>query len=256
MRHVCLAAVLVLVGTAPALADVTLKMTTSGQGATAGTPTTIYIKGNRMRSDAGTGAAVRTTIVDLDARKLYTFDAATRQASVRDLQPAAADAPGGSAASAATVAPNGRTMTLPAGAATGYDMKASAPMSLGPGAPEITAQLTGTVWVIPDAPGAADFRRFYQAAGTHGWTFGDTQAMKAQPAFARAIADMYRRMADIEGLPYVTEIQIAFSGTGQGAEVLSRVGTLTMRTVVESVATDALGDDLFMPPAAAPATSR
>src|SRR6185295_19860210 len=98
-------------------------------------------------------------------------------------------------------------------------------------------------------PGSADYSRFYKAAADKGFIFTNPTAAKAQPGQAKAIAEMYRQIADLGGLPYETDMDIKMSGSGPMAGLLGRMGHLTMTTVVNAVETDALADDVFAPPA-------
>ncbi len=87
MRHAVIAAVLALGFAAPGAADVTIKQTTSGKGlGMSGTTTgTTFIKGAKMRTDLVTGDTTRSTVFDLDAQKMYSFDSKKKEADVYDL---------------------------------------------------------------------------------------------------------------------------------------------------------------------------
>ena len=105
----------------------------------------------------------------------------------------------------------------------------------------LTVSLVGPMWVVKNAPGTADFARFYKAAAAKGFIFTDPRAAKAQPGQAKAMAEMYNQMAALDGIPYETEMQIKM--------ILARMGNLTMASVTDSVETAPLADDLFAPPA-------
>jgi hypothetical protein len=113
----------------------------------------------------------------------------------------------------------------------------------------MTVTLAGPVWIVKNAPGSADYARFYKAAVEKGWIFSDPRGAKAQPGQAKAMAEMYRQMAEIGGIPYATDMQIKMSGSGPMAGLLSRMGNVTMTTTVEGVDVGPLADDLFAPPA-------
>jgi hypothetical protein len=113
----------------------------------------------------------------------------------------------------------------------------------------MTVSLVGPMWVVKNAPGTADFARFYKAAAAKGFIFTDPRAAKAQPGQAKAMAEMYNQMAALDGIPYETEMQIKMSGSGPMAAILARMGNLTMASVTDSVETAPLADDLFAPPA-------
>ena len=113
----------------------------------------------------------------------------------------------------------------------------------------MTVTLAGPVWIVKNAPGSADYARFYRAAVEKGGIFSDPRGAKAQPGQAKAMAEMYRQMAEIGGIPYATDMQIKMSGSGPMAGLLSRMGNMTMTTTVEGVEVGPLADDLFAPPA-------
>jgi hypothetical protein len=254
MKHV-LAAIVLTFGCARAgFADVTLMMTTvaEGTGATTRTPGTIYIKGNRMRSDVQAGGMTRTTILDLDAQKMYVFDSSRREADVWSIPTLAAELAKSAVVGgvAASVTPNGQTRMLGGHAAEGYavDITASAPLG-GSRDVQVTATLAGPAWIVRTAAGAAEYSRFYGMAVERGAIFSDPRSAKAQPGAALALAEMYRRIAAIGGIPYSTEMHLRLKAAGEKAAILSALGTLSTTTVVDAVRTDALADDLFAPPA-------
>ncbi len=90
---------------------------------------------------------------------------------------------------------------------------------------EMTVTLQGPVWIVENAPGAADYNRFYKAAVEKGWIFSDPRAAKGQPGQAKAMAEMY-----MGGL-------------------LAKMGNMSFSTIVDTVETDPLSDYLFAPPA-------
>ena len=211
-----------------------------------------YIKGNKMRSDVVTGDKTQTMVFDVDAQKLYMFDSKKKEADVWDMA-----AFGGEISKAvdvsgakASVKPNGQTKQIAANPAAGYDMEISMQSALG-GSKDMmmTVTLSGPIWIVKNAPGSADYSRFYKAAVEKGWIFSDPRGAKAQPGQAKAISEMYRQMAEIGGIPYETNVQIKMGGSGPMAALLSKLGNVTMTTTVDSVDVAPLADDLFAPPA-------
>ena len=99
----------------------------------------------------------------------------------------------------------------------GYDMEISVPAAMGGNKDmTMTVNLTGPVWIVKNAPGAAEYNNFYKAAVEKGWIFGDPRAAKAQPGQAKAMAEMYRQFAEIGGLAYESDIQIKMGASGGG----------------------------------------
>jgi hypothetical protein len=148
---------------------------------------------------------------------------------------------------------NNQTKQIAGKTAAGYDMSISVPMMLGGdgkgGGMPMTAVLSGPVWIVKSAPGSADFAKFYRGAVEKGFIFMDPRAAKGAPGQAKAIAEMYRQMADTGGVPYETEMNIKMGGENPMAGLMAKMGGLSMTQTVTDVQTTALGDDLFAPPA-------
>ena len=254
MKHVVVGTCLTLSLALPAYADVTLKQTTGGKGlGMSGNGRAItYIKGNKMRSDAVIGDKTHTMIFDVDAQRLYIFDSKKKEADVWDMAAFASElskAVDVSGAKASLKA-NGQTRPLGGESATGYDLEVSMQSAIaGSKDMDMTAVLSGPVWIVKNAPGSADFAAFYKAAVEKGWIFSDPRGAKAQPGQAKAMAEMYRQIANIGGIPYASDIHIKMSGSGPLAGILAKIGNVTMTTTIDSVEVAPLAADLFMPPA-------
>ncbi len=254
MKRVLVATVLGLCLALPAHADVTLKQTTGGKGMgiSGNASGATYIKGNKMRSDVVMGDKTQTTIFDVDAQKMFIFDSKKKEADVWDMAAFGAELSKtvDMSGARASVKPNGQTKQIAGHSAAGYDMDVSMQSGMG-GSKDMTMTVTlsGPIWIVKNAPGSADYARFYKAAVDKGWIFSDPRGAKAQPGQAKAMAEMYRQMADIGGIPYETNVQIKMSGSGPMAGLLSRIGNVTMTTRVDSVEVAPLADTLFAPPA-------
>jgi hypothetical protein len=254
MKFALLGIVVALTLALPAYADVTLKQTVTGKGlGMSGTmPTTVYIKGNKMRTDTEVGDRVQTQIFDVDAQKMYMFDSKKKEADVYDMAAFAAEL-GKSVDTAnmkASFTANGKTKQIAGKAAGGYDLEITVPATMG-GSKDMsmTMNLTGPVWIVKGAPGTADYAHFYKAAVEKGWIFSDPRAAKGQPGQAKAMAEMYRQLAAAGGIPYETEAQLKMSGSGPMAGLFAKIGNVTFTTATTSVTAGSLSDDLFAPPA-------
>ena len=254
MKRVALATVLALGLTLPAFADVTMKQTTGGKGlGMSGTASaTAYIKGNKMRSDVVIGDKTQTTIFDIDAQKMYSFDSKKKEADVWDMSAIGAEVSKSVDVSStkASLKPNGQKKQVAGRSANGYDMLISMDAAFG-GSKDMNMTITlgGPVWIVVGAPGSADYVRFYKAAAEKGFIFSDPRAAKAQPGQAKAMAEMYNQMAATGGLPYETEINVKMGGGGPMGGILAKMGGMSMTTVVDSVDVGPLSEDLFAPPA-------
>ena len=253
MTRLIVATVLGLGLALPAHADVTLKQTTGGKGmGLSGSANGVtYIKGNKMRADVVTGDKTQTTIFDVDAQKMYIFDSKKKEADVWDMATFGAELAKSVDVSSAkgSLKANGQTKQVGGHAAAGYDMEVSMQSAMaGSKDMNMTVTLAGPVWIVKNAPGSADFARFYKAAVDKGWIFSDPRGAKAQPGQAKAMAEMYKQIAESGGIPYQTDVQIKMSGSGPLAGLLARMGNVTMTTTVDSADVAPLADDLFAPP--------
>jgi hypothetical protein len=259
MTRVLGLAALVLSLAAPAAADLTLKQTMNGKGmgVNGASSGTAFIKGNKMRSEMQVGDRTQIAIFDLDAQKMYSFDSKKKEADVWDMAAFSAELAKtvDTSAMKASLKPNGQTKQINGQTATGYDLEISMPSAIG-GNPDMvmTVTMTGTTWIVKNAPGTADYINFYKAAAEKGWIFSDPRAAKSSPGQARATVEMYKQFADAGGIAYETDMQMKVSSTGGGAAnplggLLARMGNMSMATTIQSVETGALGDDLFAPPA-------
>jgi hypothetical protein len=254
MRCTFVTTVLVLVLGLTAFADATIKQTTSGKGmGMSGTmPGTVRIKGNKMRSDTTMGDKIQTTIFDLDAQKMYIFDSKKKEADVWDMAAFATEISKSvdTSNAKASFTPNGQTKQIAGHTADGYDMMISMDAAAGGGKDmQMTVTVQGPVWMVKKAPGAADYNRFYKAAVEKGWIFTDPRAAKGQPGQAKAMAEMYKQIAEVGGIAYETDMQIKMGGSGPMGGLFAKLGTMSMSTIVDGVDTGSLSDDLFAPPA-------
>lgn len=245
----------------PASADLTLVQTSSGKalGISGTTSSTVYIKGNKMRTDTEVRKRTATVIFDLDEQKMYQFDTRKKQADVWDMQDFASELASSVDLSGmtASITPNGQTREIAGLTATGYDMEISVPTEISGGQEmAMIVTLAGPAWIAADAPGTADYQRFYLAAAEKGWIFTDPRAAKVNPGQARSMSEMYRQFAELGGIPYASEFQISLSSAGgEGGmggfmgDLVARMGGANASTEVRSVDTSPLTDDLFTVPA-------
>lgn len=238
----------------PAIADVTLKQNVAGKalGMGGATTSTTYIKGGKMRTESVMGGKTRVSIFDLDAQKMYSFEVGEKEADVYSLASMQADMAKSVDVSSmtATFAPNGKTKDIAGKAATGYDMTMSVPTSMGGNSDmKMTLNMSGPVWIVKGAPGSADWANFYKQAADKGFIFGDPRAVKGNPGQAKAMVEMYRKMAETGGIAYETEMNMKMDGSGPLAGLMAKMGGGTATTTTTEVSAAPLADDLFAPPA-------
>jgi hypothetical protein len=258
MKRTFVAFALAVFLAAPAFADLTMKQSTTGKGMgmSGSTAVTVYIKGHKMRSDTVAGDKTLTTVMDIDAQKMYIFDSKKKEADVYDMADLSADIAKTVDTSNMKVSlkPTGQTKQVAGQNAAGYDLTVEVPAAMG-GNKEMmmTITLQGPVWIVKNAPGTADFIGFYKAAAEKGWIFGDPRAAKAQPGQARAMSAMFDELAKAGGIPYEQEMQIKMSAAGGAGNPMSglfaKMGNVSFSSTTDSVQAGPLADDLFAPPA-------
>jgi hypothetical protein len=253
MKRLILIALFSLALAAPSFADITMKSTMVGKGmGMGGTMTsTTFIKGAKMRSDTVMGDTTRTTIIDMDTMKMFSFDSKKKEADVYDMARLASDI--GQSVQVndikASVKANGKTKDVSGKPASGYDMDVSVPATMGgKDGMKMTVNLVGPVWIVKGGA-AAEYMTFYKNAVEKGWFFSDPRSAKAQPGQAKAMGEMYRQLAATGGIPYEQEMNIKISGEGPMAAALAKMGNISMTTTVQSVETGTLAADVFAVPA-------
>jgi hypothetical protein len=251
MRRVLAMVVICAAAASPALADVKLTATIGGKGmGMAGSGESVtYIKGMKMRTDSSMAGRQTASIIDVGAQKMIVLNPGKQEAEVYDMTAMAADMAKNVDMSAAKVSmtPNGQTKQILGRQTTGYDLSITMPMAAGGMNMDIV--LSGPAFIAKDAPGGADYAAFYKAAAEKGFFFTAPQQAKANQAQAKSMAEMYRQMAAIGGLPYSSEIQIKFAGSGPMAAMMEKMGGVSMTTTVTAVATDPIPDSTFEVPA-------
>jgi len=255
MKHAMIVLIPTVILAVPAHADLTLKQSTSGKGLgrSGQTTSTTYIKGGKMRSEARIGDKVMTTIFDLDAQKMFVFDSKKKEVDVWDMAAFAQELSRSvdTAGMKVSFKPNGKTKQIAGQNAAGYDLEITVPAAMG-GSKDMTMVVTmsGPTWMVKNAPGTEDYARFYKAAAEKGWVFSDPRAAKGSPGQARAMAEMYRQLAEAGGIAYETDVQVKMGGGGNPlGGLLGKIGNVSFQTTVQSAETGALADDLFAPPA-------
>lgn len=246
--RLCCALALSLAFASPAVADVTTKqkMGGKGMGGMMSGESTQYVKGVKMRTDQTVSGKATTTIIDAGAKQMTVIDHAKREAEVIDMSTLA-----GSMAKVpiseikTTINPTGQTKQIAGSTCTVYDVKVTVPMQMGNDG--ITISMAGPYCLVKNGPGYADYAALYKAIAENGF-LGDPRQAKAQPAQAKAMTEMYRKMAEL-GVPFATEMNITFEGSGPMAAMMSKMGGNTITSEVTSISTDAIADSVFEVPA-------
>jgi hypothetical protein len=239
----------------PAFADVTLKSKGSATGmvgAMTGDKTE-YVKGAKMRTDQTTGAGKKmTTIIDASARQLISIDHDKKEAQVLDMKGVSESMSRiGVENISVSITPAGTTRQIAGKTCEVYDLKIAVPIDMSK--MKMTMAMTGPHCLVKNGPGQADFLAFYKAAYEGGLFFDAAQA-KSQPAVAKAMADMYKKMSEL-GVPYASELTIQMQGEGPMAEMMKKMGN-TISTEVTEVSAAPLAASLFEVPEGYKVTKR
>jgi hypothetical protein len=230
---------------APAFADVTLKQKTGGNGigvAAAG-ESTQYVKGLRLRTDQSIDGKTTSTIIDAVGKRMITLNHEKKEADVYDMTKLGESLSKMPISEIKTsVTPTGQTRQIAQSTCTVHDIKVEVPMQMGGGAMSIV--MAGPYCLVKNGPGQAEYTAFYRAAAENNFMFGDPRQAKAQPAQAKAMTEMYRKMSEL-GVPFATEMNITFAGDGPMAAMMSKMGNQSITTEVTSVSTASIADSLF-----------
>lgn len=232
----------------PVSADVTLHLKGNGRVFGGDTPdSTEYRKGLTLRTDSIASGGTVSTIHDLAAGRVIVLWHFSKTAEVIERQTIAqALARAGLSETPPSITPTAESRQIAGWTCIVHNVKSSS----GPMAVEMTPALPvvveGTVCLVKNGPGQAEFAAFYRAIAESVFLL-DPQRAKEQPAAARATADYYRRMAEL-GVPFATEMTISFGPDGPPPDVMKEAGN-TYRTEVTSVSTAPIPDSMFEIPA-------
>ena len=235
----------------PAAADVTLRQKHSGKGmgATMAGDGVQYIKGTKMRTDQTMAGKRITVIIDAATQRMITIDHEKKEATVTDMTTIARDLAKFEASDVkATITPTATKRQIAGASCTVHNMDVRVPAKIGDSGDELLVVMTGPVCLVKGGPGAADYAAFYKAAAEKGLFFTDPRAAKAQPGQAKGMTELYRQMAS-NGVAYSTDLTFKFEGKGMMAQMMNKMGGMTMSSEVTEVSGAAIDDSVFAVPA-------
>lgn len=253
LRLVLTTCLLVAVLTAPAIADITMvtQVSTQGMGNAGSGESTVYIKGLKMRTEQKTGGQETIMILDVGNQKMIQLDAKKERADVFDLSQLGEQMEQyvDSSDVSVSITPTGATQTVAGTTCQVHDMTVKLKVELAPGSGMgATMVMDGTSCLVPDAPGAEDYERFYTAMAEKGLFLGDPRAAQGPGAGTqKGMTELYEKMAE-KGVAYHSDLNVGFEGSGMMAKMFERLSFDT-ETTVKSVSTEPLSDDLFEVPA-------
>jgi hypothetical protein len=239
-------------GSLAAHADVTVNVTTAGKASfiNVGGDGVTQIMGNRMRSEQTVGGNPQVLIIDIDGRRFVNLDAKKKSAVVTPLDSISDELQKiGLADIQATLTKTPETKKVAGLSCTVHDVNARFPFSLS-GQPnqgmDVTMLMAGKVCLSTDAPGLADYQRFYRAAADSGFIFGDPRVAKSPQgaAQARGYAALTKKMADA-GMALESQINITATGDGPVAAMMAGLAKSNITTTVTQVTEGPLAASLF-----------
>jgi hypothetical protein len=249
-KQISIAAVCAALIAAPAAADVTLKQKHGGKGmgASMAGEGVQYIKGTKMRTDQTMGGKKITVIIDAAAQRMITIDHDRKEATITDMRAITKDLAKIDASDVkASITPTSQKRQIAGASCTVHNMDVRVPAKIGQG-DDVLVTMSGPVCLVKGGPGAADYAAFYQAAAEKGLFFTDPRAAKAQPGQAKGMTELYRQMS-AAGVAYATELSFKFEGSGMMAQMMNKVGAMTMTSEVTEISAAPLADALFEVPA-------
>jgi hypothetical protein len=207
--------------------------------------TVTYIKGSKMRSEN----ANSVFILDASSRQMIVLNDKKKEAEVYDMAKLQTDIQKATGATEPKVSftPTGQKKELLGRSCDGYMLSISLPYTMGNDTISLT--MSGPAWIAKGAPGTKDYQSFYLMAAQHGLFFGSPQAAKAQGAQMKSTTEMYKAFAEAGGIPYQSEMEMKFEGSGMMAGMMNKMGGMSTSTTVTAVSTDPIPDEKFTVPA-------
>lgn len=215
---------------------------------------TMRIKGQKSRADIEMGGKTLSAIMDLSTRQLILLNTAAKTATVTspDVGATGATIPKVDV----SFKPTGKTQVLEGQTCNEHAIRIQMSMAEVTGGqlpPETTAAMKdvhmvmdGSIWIAPSAPGAAEYAAFTKAAMSSN-LFGALTGMAAGQA-AAGFDKLMEAAASAAGLPYLTDINMRFEGSGPMVEMMQKMGPIRMIQKTVTVSTDPIADSVFQIP--------
>ena len=110
----------------------------------------------------------------------------------------------------------------------------------------ISMAMKGSMWVTKDAPGAAEYVVYNKALAK---TDLAAAALKATGVNLPGLEKLTKAMTSVDGLTYMTVMDMTIDGTGQMADMMRQMMTgMKVTLKVTSISADAIGEDSFKVP--------
>jgi hypothetical protein len=241
-RSLFVLAVLVL-SAVTAYADVTVTMTISGaaaQAAISGTTTT-WAKGTKMRVDTEMSGQSLTILSDSATKQQWKIDHRAKQIEPFDPNTAMAALPVSFGDAKAAVTPNGQTKVILGIQCQGYTVEVTMPLTLA--GETIVMKISGPAWIAKDGTGVVELLAAQKALSTQGMSLSPL----IQGPQAKGMAEV-NKVLGAAGVILEQENQMTMDGTGQMAQMMAQMGSITLTTKVTAITTDPIPDTKFAMP--------
>jgi hypothetical protein len=180
-----------------------------------GQTTKMYFKGQKLKSEN----ADLSTIMDFEAQTLTTINHRTKTVTVAKLGDVIGKA--GDAQMKIDVKETGQQKTI-----NGYNAKElllTMEMEMPQGPQMGKMQVEMELWLSPDVPGNAEAREFYRKNAER---FPWASMAGGNPQLTQAVAQMQRRMAEMNGVQVETVMKFKPAG-GAGAQAMPQMPQMT-----------------------------
>lgn len=250
--------------TAVVRADLTIVQTTTLEGGMAAMTganmspkMTNRIKGMKSRSDIELPNVNASAITDLVAKQVIMLrhDQKTAQVVGPAAPASTTTAPGVTVKLDSAITPTGKSQVIDGVKCDEYTFATTMSMAemTGPQMPPQAAEMMkdlsmvmkGSMWVAKDVPGAAEYIAFQKALAKSDLA---AASMKVSGVSMPGMDRMMKAMAGVDGMAYLTVMDLTIEGSGQVADMMRQMGAMKITTKVTSITADPLSDDLFKAP--------
>ena len=243
MKRLLFVIVALVLSAATASADVTVTMimSTSAGPAAADSTMVSFVKGTKFRADASVAGQDVTVMSDTATKQQWMINHATKQIEPFNAEKVMAGLPISLGDAKVSVKPNGQTKEILGRVCQGYSLEMTMPMNLAGEA--ITLKLAGSAWVAKDGAGVAEFKAAQKAFSDAGMS----TTPLAQGPQGKPMAELNKTLSDA-GVTMEQEFQATMEGTGQMAQMMGQMGTMTTVIKVTAITTDPIPDSKFALP--------
>ena len=260
MRKAITTAAIVAMSLVGLRADVTLVQTMTMEGAAAAAMggalprITMRIKGQKSRADVEMNGQTISSISDVATKQVVLLNSATKTATVMSpASPGTLQMP----KIDVTFKPTGKSQTIEGQQCDEHSVAMTLNMTdvmpQGQMPPEAAAMMAdvkmvmnGSIWIAKGAPGASEYAAFNKAA-LESKLFAALTGMPA--GRGGPMEKLLEAAAAAPGLPYLTEMTIAFEGAGPMVDAMKQMGPMKMIQKISSVSTASVADEMFTIPA-------